>query len=85
MTKQKHKSRKVDSSSGLRHSKRNRRAKRMTETPHRDPMQEFANRIVAQLEAGVVPWHRPWDPDKCAGPQAPFNPVTGKRYTVSHN
>lgn len=43
-------------------------------------MQGFANRIVAELENGVKPWVRPWDPDKAGGPQAPFNPVTGKRY-----
>jgi antirestriction protein ArdC len=52
----------------------------MTDTTHRDPMQEFANRIVAELENGVKPWVRPWDPEKAGGPQAPFNPVTGKRY-----
>jgi antirestriction protein ArdC len=49
-----------------------------TERP--DPMQEFADRILAQLEQGVKPWVRDWDPDKCGGPQAPFNPVTGSRY-----
>jgi antirestriction protein ArdC len=27
----------------------------MTDTPHRDPTQEFANRIVAELENGVKP------------------------------
>jgi len=48
--------------------------------PHRDPMQEFADRIVTELENGVKPWVRPWDPEKADGPQAPFNPVTGKRY-----
>ena len=48
--------------------------------PHRDPMQEFADRIVAELERGVKPWVRPWNPEKAGGPQAPFNPVTGKRY-----
>jgi antirestriction protein ArdC len=46
----------------------------------RDPMQEFANRIIVELERGVKPWVRPWDPEKAGGPQAPFNPVTGKRY-----
>ena len=48
--------------------------------PARDPMQEFANRIIAELENGVKPWVRPWDPEKAGGPQAPFNPVTCKRY-----
>jgi len=52
----------------------------MSQTPHRDPMQEFADRIVAELEKGVKPWVRPWDPEKAGGPQAPINPVTGKRY-----
>jgi antirestriction protein ArdC len=52
----------------------------MTDTLRRDPMQEFANRIVAELERGVKPWVRPWDPEKAAGPQSPLNPVTGKRY-----
>ena len=41
---------------------------------------KFANRIVAELEKGVKPWVRPWDPEKAGGPQSPFNPVTGKRY-----
>jgi len=50
------------------------------ETPARDPMQEFANRIITELENGVKPWVRPWDPEKAGGPQAPFNPITGKRY-----
>jgi antirestriction protein ArdC len=39
-------------------------------TERRDAMQEFADRIVEQLEQGV----KPWNPDKCAGPQSPFNP-----------
>jgi antirestriction protein ArdC len=45
-----------------------------------DPMQEFADRIIAELENGIKPWVRPWDPDKAGGPQGPFNPVTGKPY-----
>jgi antirestriction protein ArdC len=52
----------------------------MSHTTHRDPMEEFANRIVTELEKGIKPWVRPWDPEKAGGPQAPFNPVTGKRY-----
>ena len=52
----------------------------MTDSQHRDPMQEFADRIVSELERGIKPWVRPWDPDKAGGPQAPFNPVTGKHY-----
>jgi antirestriction protein ArdC len=49
-------------------------------TERRDPIQEFADRIVAELENGVKPWVRPWDPDKCVGPQAPFNPTTQQHY-----
>ena len=52
----------------------------MNHTLHRDAMQEFANRVIAELEKGVKPWVRPWDPEKAGGPQAPFNPATGKRY-----
>jgi antirestriction protein ArdC len=52
----------------------------MGDSSHRDPMQEFANRIIAELEKGVKPWVRPWDAEKAGGPQSPFNPITGKRY-----
>lgn len=45
-----------------------------------DPFQEFTNTIVAALERGVVPWQRGWNPDLCAGPSAPINAVTGRRY-----
>jgi|HubBroStandDraft_6_1064221.scaffolds.fasta_scaffold6701734_1 antirestriction protein ArdC len=33
----------------------------MTDQAHRDPMQDFADRIVAELEKGEKPWIRPWD------------------------
>ena len=33
----------------------------------RDLIQEFANRIVSELENGVKPWVRPWDPAKAGG------------------
>jgi antirestriction protein ArdC len=52
----------------------------MIDSQHRDPIQEFANRIVSELEKGVKPWVRPWDASKAGGPQGPFNPITGKRY-----
>jgi antirestriction protein ArdC len=52
----------------------------MPDTLRRDPVQEFANRIVAEREKGIKPWVRPWDLLKAGGPHAPFNPVTGKRY-----
>jgi antirestriction protein ArdC len=43
-------------------------------------MQKFANGIISELENGVKPWVRPWDPEKAGGPQAPINPINGKRY-----
>ena len=52
----------------------------MPNSLHRDPVQAFADRIIAELENGVKPWVRPWDSEKAGGPQAPFNPTTGKRY-----
>jgi antirestriction protein ArdC len=48
----------IDSSTAGRHSTRRRR-KPMTEAPSRDPMQEFADRILTELENGVKPWVRP--------------------------
>src|SRR5580658_8547959 len=70
----------LDSRKRIRHSTPRRRPRTMPDSPHRDPVQEFADRIVAELEKGVKPWVRPWDPEKSGGPQAPFNPATGKRY-----
>ena len=49
-------------------------------TDHRDPMQELTDITIKQFELGVKPWSRPWDPEKCQGPQAPINPVTGANY-----
>ncbi|MBV8771490.1 MAG: DUF1738 domain-containing protein [Deltaproteobacteria bacterium] len=46
----------------------------------RDAAQDVTNRIIEILETGVKPWVRPWNPDEAAGPQAPFNPTTGKHY-----
>jgi antirestriction protein ArdC len=37
-------------------------------------------RIIEELEKGVVPWRRPWNPDSCSGPDAPVNAVTGMPY-----
>ena len=48
--------------------------RRPGDAPARDPMQEFANRIIAELENGV----KPWDPEKAGGPQAPFNSVINR-------
>ena len=48
-----------------------------------DHYQAVTDRIVAALEAGKVPWRKPWDPDKATaggGLHAPQNPVSGTRY-----
>jgi antirestriction protein ArdC len=52
----------------------------MPDSPHRDPAQQFADRIVAELGQGIKPWVRPWDPDKAGGPQASHNPVTRNQH-----
>ena len=39
---------------------------------------EFAEKIVAQLEAGTAPWQRPWQPGNAN--LAPHNPVSGTVY-----
>lgn len=49
-------------------------------TPARDRHAEITDRIVAALEAGTLPWRRPWDTAKAGGPMAPRNAVTGRRY-----
>lgn len=54
-------------------------------TDRYDPMAEFSQRIVNELEKGVKPWVRPWNPDKCAGPQAPINGTTGQPYHGINN
>ena len=46
----------------------------------RDHYAELTQKILGELEKGVIPWQRPWDPDKCAGPQSPINGITGRPY-----
>jgi antirestriction protein ArdC len=46
----------------------------------RDHYQELTDKIVAALEAGTVPWRRPWNPNACGGAAAPVNATTGRRY-----
>lgn len=46
----------------------------------RDHYQEVTDQIIAALEAGTLPWRRPWDPDKAGGPAMPCNAATGQRY-----
>ena len=42
-----------------------------------DLYQEITNRIIKELENGVVPWHKPW---RCAS--GAISRATGKPYSV---
>lgn len=42
---------------------------------------EVTSRIVAELEAGRVPWVQPWGSAACAGPSLPRNALTGRSYS----
>lgn len=45
--------------------------------PKRDYVQEVADRVIEQIEAGTAPWQKPWE----AGARfAPYNPTTDKDY-----
>ncbi len=47
----------------------------------RDHYAEVTAQVVAALEAGTLPWRRPWDQDEAgAGPLAPRNAVSGRHY-----
>jgi antirestriction protein ArdC len=45
--------------------------------PKVDVYQDVTDRIVAQLEAGTIPWRRPW---RCVDGSIPRNLVSGKPY-----
>lgn len=49
-------------------------------TSRRDVHQQVTDTIIKQLEAGTVPWHKPWNggPDRILS--IPQNFTTGKRY-----
>lgn len=46
----------------------------------RDIYEETTNRIVSALEAGTVPWNRPWRDGKASDGTLPFNAVSGRPY-----
>lgn len=46
----------------------------------RDVYQEVTDRIVSALEAGTVPWLRPWRDGKSGSDLEPFNAVSGRPY-----
>ena len=69
------------------HRARSRRPARSSASrpPQPDIYQTVTDRIIAELEAGTVPWVRPWDPSKtCAvagSVDLPVNPTTGNAYS----
>ena len=53
-------------------------AKANNTTTARDTYQEITDKIVQALEAGTVPWEKPW---RTSGALAtPHNPLSGTRY-----
>ena len=56
--------------------------RQLSERPaSRDHYAEITGQVIAALEAGTLPWRRPWDQDEAgAGPLSPRNAVTGRRY-----
>ena len=40
--------------------------------------QAVTDRIIAQLEQGIIPWHKPWNAVK----NGAFNRVSGKSYSM---
>ena len=39
--------------------------------------EDFAEKVIAMIEAGTAPWMKPWEPGSSSGPR---NPVTGRTY-----
>lgn len=52
----------------------------MKTTAKRDIYQEVTDRIVAALEAGTVPWLRPWRDDASGSALEPYNAATSRPY-----
>ncbi|SHL52196.1 Antirestriction protein ArdC [Sphingobium sp. YR657] len=47
----------------------------------RDIYAETTAKIIAEFEAGRVPWVQPWDASACRGPGLPVNALTRRRYS----
>ena len=52
-------------------------AKKGAEKPKVDYVQQVADRVIEQLEAGTAPWLKPWAPGEYSSPR---NPTTDKPY-----
>jgi Antirestriction protein len=48
--------------------------------PRTNLYEQITNRIIAELEAGRVPWVQPWESAK-AGIGMPYNAVSDRRYS----
>ena len=53
------------------------RAENCRKQPARDHYRDVTDKIIAALEAGVVPWRKAWDATRCGGP---FNPTARRVY-----
>ena len=66
-------------------SRRPTRLSAASRPPQPDVYQTVTDRIIAELEAGTVPWVRPWDPTKgtavAGSVDLPVNPTTGAAYS----
>jgi antirestriction protein ArdC len=52
----------------------------MTTSPKIDVYESVTNRIIASLEAGTIPWQRPWRDSKNGSASEPFNAVSVRPY-----
>lgn len=68
------------------HSTHRRRAREegrqaSAEAPRANLYDEVTARIVAELEAGRIPWVQPWGTTGAAAPGLPRNALTGRSYS----
>ncbi|AOX21524.1 ArdC family protein [Kozakia baliensis] len=52
----------------------------MSRSQHADLYQDVTDRIVADLESGILPWVQPWSNTAC-GPSLPHNAATQRNYS----
>lgn len=52
----------------------------MSKSDRADLYQEVTDRIVRDLESGILPWTQPWS-NTISGPALPHNVTTGRRYS----
>lgn len=55
-------------------------SKTTSSAARRDIQQQVTDTIIRQLEAGTIPWHRPWKGADNKLPPLPLNCTTGKKY-----